>query len=575
MENRRNLIIAVILCIGILVVWDRFFLPKPQVPSPASQTQEQKADPAQPSAAQPKPASAQAAAAEGGRGAEQTVDLQTEDARFVFSTWGASLKAVYLVKDKFKGRKGDDRPAGAPLEILRARSADTAPFRIGFANTGFDLPADAAWRVVEHSDSRVIFEATAAGATIRKTFATLPQSYRLSLQVTVKNESQTAQKHRLSIHIPGYQEPSKKGGGLFSYAIASVEEMVCEVDGSIKRNSVPDLVKEARDLEGVIRWVAADERFFTVAAVAPLQDMQTRRLCRQTASNEDDGEVVLTLAEESLKSGGEITYPFALYTGPKYRQQLAEVSASPVVGGAPPKGALTNADVELDASVNVTFAFISRPMMLTLRAFFRLTGNWGLAIILLTLLVKLVTFYPAHKALLSGKRMARLAPKVAELKEKLGNDRERLGRETMALYKSQGVNVLGGCVPSLIQMPIWIALYSTLSYSVELYRANFVGYIHDLSAPDPYYLLPLVMGVTMFVQMRMTPAGTDPQQQKIMSVMMPVMFTFFQVFLPSGLALYVLTNYLLGIVHQMIINRLEKRSNPPANPPSKVAKAAR
>jgi len=225
----------------------------------------------------------------------------------------------------------------------------------------------------------------------------------------------------------------------------------------------------------------------------------------------------------------------------------------------------------LASSVNVTFAFLSRPMMATLKAFQKVIGNWGLAIILLTLVVKLVTFYPAHRALLSGKRMARLAPKVAELKEKFGNDRERLGRETMALYKAQGVNVLGGCLPSLIQMPIWIALYSTLSYSVELYRSAFVLYIHDLSAPDPYYILPLVMGVVMFIQMRMAPAGTDPQQQKIMAIMMPIMFTGFQIFLPAGLAVYVLTNYLLGIVHQMIINRLERGPVPPGG--FKVAKA--
>ena len=574
MENRRNLIIAVVLCIGILVLWDRFFLPKtqPAKPTTSSEVTDKKVAPAATKAPASQPGESTSAPEQmARRGAEEIITMQTEDVKFVLSTWGASLKAVYLIKDKFQGRKGDDRPLGAPLDILRAPDGQPAAFTIGFENAGFSLPSDVAWNVVERSDTKVTFLATVAGATVRKTFTALPQSYRLNLHVSVRNEAQSEQKHSLALHIPGYQEPSKKGGGLFSYAVSSVEEMVCEVDGSIKRNSVPDLSKEAVSLDGVIRWIAADERFFTLAAVAPLQDLQSRRRCRQQASNEDQGEVILSLAEQALKPGAEITYPFALYTGPKYRKQLAEVMAMPIVGASPPKGALTDADVELDASVNVTFAFISRPMMLTLRAFFGLTGNWGLAIILLTLVVKLVTFYPAHKALLSGKRMARLSPKVAELKEKFGNDRERLGRETMALYKSQGVNVLGGCVPSLIQMPIWIALYSTLSYSVELYRANFVGYIHDLSAPDPYYLLPLVMGVTMFVQMRMTPAGTDPQQQKIMSVMMPVMFTFFQVFLPSGLALYVLTNYLLGILHQVIINRLEKSSETP----KLAAKAAR
>jgi YidC/Oxa1 family membrane protein insertase len=126
----------------------------------------------------------------------------------------------------------------------------------------------------------------------------------------------------------------------------------------------------------------------------------------------------------------------------------------------------------------------------------------------------------------------------------------------MNLYKAQGVSPFGGCLPSLIQMPIWIALFSTLNYAVELHHSSFFWYITDLSAKDPYYLAPLLMGSVMFLQMRMSPPGTDPQQQKMMSVMMPVMFTGFSLFLPAGLSIYTLTSYLIGILQQLLVNRL-------------------
>jgi YidC/Oxa1 family membrane protein insertase len=135
----------------------------------------------------------------------------------------------------------------------------------------------------------------------------------------------------------------------------------------------------------------------------------------------------------------------------------------------------------------------------------------------------------------------------------------------MNLYKAHGVSPFGGCLPSLIQMPIWIALYSTLNYAVELYRAPFL-HIHDLTAKDPFHLgplplplTPLLMGAVMFIQMRMSPSGADQQQQKMMSVMMPVMFTAFSLFLPAGLAIYMLTSYLIGIVQQLYINHLDRK----------------
>ncbi|HEY5451928.1 MAG TPA: YidC/Oxa1 family membrane protein insertase, partial [Polyangia bacterium] len=159
----------------------------------------------------------------------------------------------------------------------------------------------------------------------------------------------------------------------------------------------------------------------------------------------------------------------------------------------------------------------------------------------------------------SAKKMQKLAPKMAAIRKKYENDRQKQSVETMNLYKAHGVSPFGGCLPSLIQMPIWIALYSTLNYATELYRAPFIFHLHDLTAKDPYYITPLVMGGVMFGQMKMSPAGADPQQQAMMSVMMPIMFTGFSLFLPSGLAVYMLTSYLFGIVQQLYVNYLDRK----------------
>jgi YidC/Oxa1 family membrane protein insertase len=297
---------------------------------------------------------------------------------------------------------------------------------------------------------------------------------------------------------------------------------------------------------GGVRWAAVGEKFFTVAAVPFPESPPKERRCGAHALDSLTGEVFLSLSSRTLAPGEKTEYAFELFAGPKYHSDLDRVRP----GGE---------DAHLADDVDVTFAVLSRPMLAMLKLFYRLSGNWGIAIILLTIFVKLVTFYPTQRTLLSAKKMQRLAPKIATLRKKYGNDKQKLGVETMNLYKAHGVSPFGGCLPSLIQMPIWIALFSTLNYAVELHRSSFL-YIADLSAKDPYYATPLLMGVVMFLQMRMSPAGADPQQQKMMAFMMPIMFTGFSLFLPAGLSTYTLTSYLLGILQQLYVNWADRRA---------------
>lgn len=182
-------------------------------------------------------------------------------------------------------------------------------------------------------------------------------------------------------------------------------------------------------------------------------------------------------------------------------------------------------------------------------------GNYGLAIIFLTLLIR-VLFHPlTKKSYVSMREMQRIQPQIAKLKEKFKDDRQEQQKQIMDLMRSNKVNPMGGCLPLLVQMPIFFALYRLLYNSVELYQAPFFGWIADLSAKDPYYVMPVLMGGAMFLQQKMTPSATmDPAQQKVM-MFMPVIFSFFMIALPSGLVIYILFSTLLQLASQYLVNR--------------------
>jgi YidC/Oxa1 family membrane protein insertase len=192
--------------------------------------------------------------------------------------------------------------------------------------------------------------------------------------------------------------------------------------------------------------------------------------------------------------------------------------------------------------------------MIALKFFHGYLGNWGFAIILLTVCIKALFWPLTQKSYSSMKAMQKLQPKMAKLREKYANDKQRLNTEMMTLYKENRVNPFGGCLPILIQIPVFFALYQVLLRSIELRHAPFMWWITDLSAKDPYYVTPLIMGVTMFLQQKMTPTTMDPMQARLM-MMMPVVFTFLFLNFPSGLVIYWLVNNVLTIAQQYLINR--------------------
>jgi len=539
----KRVIIAIGLCIAVLVVWTKMFPARPPAPAPTPAAQVA-ADAGRAATPSPSAATATPGAAPGSPNhPEQQVELSTPEVRFVFSSLGGTLIHAQLQPAKYFDHPGDPSTGH---DLVRMSDPKDPPLRTAFPKSGFATPADGAWEVRRPSPDTVIFAADAGTTHIEKRYVADTTRYRLHLDVTVSNRGDQPIDHHLAVSLPGRQDLDKRGGGFLSGSTASVSSMLCAVDDKVERRPIDKLGKDPIEKLGAVRWVASDEKFFLFAAVPYPESPPAERGCAAKTTGDGTGEITLSFAERTVPPHGSVDYAFAIFAGPKVISDLDAVRPG-------------NEDVKLDQAVDVSLAILSRPILSLLKFFQGFVHNWGVAIILLTLFIKSVTFYPTQKSLLSAKKMQKLAPKMNAIRKKYENDRQRQSVETMNLYKAHGVSPFGGCLPSLIQMPIWIALYSTLNYAVELYRAPFFLHIRDLTAKDPYYVTPLMMGSVMFLQMRMSPAGADQQQQQMMSLMMPVMFTAFSLFLPSGLALYMLTSYLIGILQQLYVNHLDRK----------------
>lgn len=231
------------------------------------------------------------------------------------------------------------------------------------------------------------------------------------------------------------------------------------------------------------------------------------------------------------------------YAGPKDTDSLAKISPH----------------LQLTVDYGV-LSIIGEPLFWLLKVIHGFLGNWGLAIIGLTLSVKALFFHLSAASYRSMAKMKKLAPKMAEMKERFGDDRQKMSQEMMKLYKDEKVNPLGGCLPMLIQMPVFLALYWVLMESVELRHAPFYGWINDLSVMDPYYVLPLIYGVTMWFMQKLNPQPTDPMQARVMQ-MLPLVFTFMFLWFPAGLVLYWVTNNILTIAQQYVITKQIENSD--------------
>ncbi|MGH8671965.1 MAG: membrane protein insertase YidC [Burkholderiales bacterium] len=294
-----------------------------------------------------------------------------------------------------------------------------------------------------------------------------------------------------------------------------------------------DYIKQARD-----GWVAMLEHYF-ISAWLPVADTPREYFTRALGENLYSVGVIVPA---SVAAGGRVRVAVPLYVGPQEQERLEKVA--PGLGLAVDYGWLT---------------VIAAPLFWLLEFIHRGVGNWGVAIIFLTVLIKLAFFPLSAKSYKSMAQMRVLTPKMQKLKEQYGDDRQKMQQAVVELYKSENINPLGGCLPIVVQIPVFIALYWVLLASVEIRHAPFAAWIHDLSSPDPYYVLPVVMGATMLIQTRLNPPPPDPIQAKVMMIM-PFAFSIFFFFFPAGLVLYWLVNNVLSIAQQWHITRQTEQS---------------
>lgn len=296
-------------------------------------------------------------------------------------------------------------------------------------------------------------------------------------------------------------------------------------------------VREARD-----GWIAMVQHHFVAAWLAPDPSADFKREFRTDSLGDGEYRASMITSPVQVAPGEEKTVSMRLYAGPQELEKLKALAPG----------------LELVVDYG-WFTVLAYPLFLLLNWLENLVGNWGVAIILLTVLIKLV-FYPLSAASYkSMAQMRKLAPRLQTLKERYGDDRQKLHEAMMKIYQEEKINPLGGCLPILVQIPVFIALYWVLLGAVELRQAPFALWITDLSARDPYYILPLIMAATMFIQMKLSPTPPDPVQAKVMMIM-PIVFSVFFFFFPAGLVLYWLVNNVLSILQQWRINHVIERA---------------
>ena len=372
------------------------------------------------------------------------------------------------------------------------------------------------------------------GLTVTKTYTFAPGSYRIELTYDVSNQSAADWKAASYVQIVRhYEHVERSYFRVDTYAFRGPAIFDGNAYRRLEVEDEEDSVFKAAITGG---WIAALQHHFVAAAVPPPDEARDFQL---SVNQNQDFTLSYRGPLAAVPAGGSHTYKETLFVGPKLQAQLQA----------------TGPELELVADYG-RLSVIAQPLFWLLQKVYSFIGNWGWAIIIVTFLIKLA-FYKLTAA--SGRSMAKmrnLQPRIKAIQERYKDDREQLGRQMMEIYKREKINPLAGCLPILIQIPFFLAFYWVLLESVEMRQAPFLGWITDLSARDPFFILPILMGGAMFAQFKLQPMpSADPIQAKIF-MFMPVIMSVTMAWFPAGLVLYWLTNTLLSIAQQWRINKL-------------------
>lgn len=464
--------------------------------------------------------------------------METEFFRAEFSTLNTGLVHFKLKQERFAVE-------GEPLDLVSVNRPEYYGFQLNLPGIPFDPLGQ--WEILRESPGEVVFRRQENGFTVVRRLAVSNHSpYQIWSTLRISNRSGETVVYRPTFKTFHYVARDAEEAGFIGVPSTAQAYGVCDVNESVERFTTEDLVEDAIGFGGNTIFAAINDMYF---AQAMASDEPAASRCVLTAERRGG-----SLTDESWMGSllsAELRYPRA-----EVGSGDDVILRSFVYIGPTDRAALHAAGHHMPEIVDLGwFGAIANVFSDVLSFLYGLVGNWGLAIILLTILVKLLFFPITKRSYESMGKMRKLKPKIDEINERLADDPNAKGAAMMKLYKDEGVNPVSGCLPMILQMPVWFALYRSLMTNVELYNAPFVWIWQDLSAQDPYFILPILVAVMMHMQQRLTPNTLDSQQAKIMMWLMPIMIGSFMLFLPAGLCLYMVTNSILTISQQHIIYR--------------------
>lgn len=540
--------LAVIISFVILLGYQYFFVgfdqPKAPVTQPAGETAPPPAPPAPaqitqaPALAPTVAATAPTVALPGPKGRD--LQVETEMYTAVFTENGGALKSMVLKKHR---EKIDKKSPGK--ELVTSDETQGYPLKFSWGTAlGQDLFYDSHGQDVVFKDGKASLSMTADagnGLVVERRYSFDQQSYVIDLAITVKNNSSQAIQgtpQLYQVNTPFEKGSSPADGFLFRGPAVFL-------DGKLRTVKTDEFAKGPLTLQGNMDWVGYEGNYF-LRAIVPLAGTGGSYVMQ---GNEGLVHTMVAGSADMVPAGAEKVYEYKIYYGPKKVESLRVLGHN------------------LERSVDFGwFDVLARPTLWLLNFLYSYVKNYGIAIILVTVMFKLVFWPISQKGMKSMKNMQKLQPKMVKIKEKYKGDPAKMNQEVMNLYKTYKVNPLGGCLPMVLQIPVFFALYKVLLQSIELRHAPFMLWISDLSAPDRLWLgfdipylgglpvLTLLMGASMYIQQKLTPTTADPAQAKIMQFL-PVVFTFMFLNFASGLVLYWFVNNLLSILQQKLINR--------------------
>jgi YidC/Oxa1 family membrane protein insertase len=463
---------------------------------------------------------------------QKDITVDTDLYTAIFSSRGASLKSLTLKNYR-------EQNSHEAKKVALCNDADPNIYSFSTRGSGFNLPDNSLFvadvnglNIQQNSSKKLTFSYNSGqGFTVRKIFTFTSGSYGIKLDTQLLNNSLAPLVGAFQLIMTYPAEPKVKdnrfdtaGSYLFS-------------DNSLQSNKIKDVSSSSKRYEKTIEWSGFADKYFLSAILSEKSSIAYVELKKNSAGF---FESIASSPQFTVNPGQSSTITHRLFIGPKDIDILKHQGNS------------------LEQSLDLGwFTVIAKPLLYTLKFFYNYVGNYGIAIIIITIILKAIFFPLTHKSYKSMKGMQKIQPEMTKLREKYKDDRDSMNKAVMELYKEHKVNPMGGCLPMVVQIPVFFALYKSLMFSIELRHAPFFFWITDLADKDPYYVTPVIMGVTMFIQQKMTPSQMEPMQQKMM-LALPVVFTFMFLSFPSGLVLYWLVNNVLTIGQQMYINKLVK-----------------